>query len=72
MPNNHPFMDDLTDRIKTSKNGCFLINFSIEGQNDRINIQNWMKLTIHILDGKHLHPKSDDIDHPDWDESNSC
>jgi len=31
---------------KSSKNGCFLIDFSIEGQNDRINIQNWMKMTI--------------------------
>ena len=25
-----------------------------------------------ILDGKHLHPKFDDTDHPDSDESNSC
>ena len=50
----------------------FLMDFSIEGQNDRINIQNWMKLTIQFLDGKHLHPKLNDNDHPDLDESNSC
>jgi len=25
-----------------------------------------------ILNGKHLHPKLDDNDHPDLDESNSC
>ena len=30
----------------SSKNGCFLIDFSIGGQNDTINIQKWMKSTI--------------------------
>jgi len=28
-----------------------------------------MKLTIQFLDGKHLHPKLNDIDHPDLDET---
>jgi len=31
-----------------------------------MDIQKWMKLIIQFLDGKHLHPKLDDIDHPEW------
>ena len=48
MPNNLPFLDDLTDHIKIIQKWIFLINFSIEGQNDTINIQKWMKSTIQI------------------------
>ena len=44
-PNNHPFLDDLTDRIKIIQKRMFFLDLDETVVN---NVQNWMMLIIQI------------------------
>ena len=71
-PNNHPFLDDLTDHIKIIQKWMFFDRFLYKGTEWQNKHPKLDEIDHPILDGKHLHPKLDDIDRPDLDESNSC
>ena len=65
-------LDNLTDHIKTIQKWMLFDWFLYRGTEWHNKHPKVDEIDCPNLDGKHLHHKLDDINHPDSDESNSC